>query len=152
MAASSSSSARAAWRDDPSSRAAMRFGWAAASAFLFFGIGLELLHFVKAPFYVDVHMRREMWTLAHAHGVLIALFTIVYAAIAPGVVPRATARVRASWLLRIGALLVPVGFLAGGVGSAEGDPSLGIVLVPIGATLVLLAFLLVAQAVWMEKS
>jgi hypothetical protein len=117
----------------------MAYGWAAVALFLVLGVMLESLNLLKSPFYVDVRLRRELWTLAHAHGTLLGLLAVGFALTAGQAVPRANVRRRASRLLRAGAVLVPAGFLLGGVGNAEGDPSLAILLVPLGAILALLA-------------
>jgi hypothetical protein len=117
----------------------MAYGWGAVGAFLLLGVVLESLHLLKAPFYVDVRLRRELWTLAHAHGTLLGLLAVAFALSAGRAVAEASVRLRASRLLRAGAVLVPAGFLLGGVGNPEGDPSLAIFLVPVGAFLALSA-------------
>ena len=50
-------------------------GWWALLLFLSLGIGLETLHGFKVGAYLDPahRMRRLMWTLAHAHGTLLAV-------------------------------------------------------------------------------
>jgi len=53
--------------------------------------------------------------------------------------------------LRAGAILVPVGFLLGGVGNSEGDPSLAIFLTVVGAFLVLVAVCTVAWSLLRRK-
>ena len=133
------------WRDDPACRSAMTYGWAAVALFLVLGLVLESLNLLKAPFYVDVRLRRELWTLAHAHGTLLGLLAVAFALTAGRAVAGVSVRLRASRLLRAGAVLVPAGFLLGGVGNPEGDPSLAILLVPAGA---LLAFLAVGTVAW----
>ncbi|WP_428266183.1 hypothetical protein [Haliangium sp.] len=120
-------------------RACLRFGWAAIATFLLLGLILELLHLIKAPFYVEALLRRELWTLAHAHGTLLGLVNVAFAATGTRCLERETARMQVSWLLRAGALLVPAGFFLGGIGNAEGDPSLLIALVPVGALLLIVA-------------
>jgi hypothetical protein len=103
------------------------------AGFLLLGIVLESLHLLKAPFYVDARLRRELWTLAHAHGTLLGALTVLFALTGAACLPDDRARRRAGAALRAGALLVPLGFFLGGIGNAEGDPSLPIVLVPVGA-------------------
>jgi hypothetical protein len=39
--------------------------------------------------------------------------------------------------IRWGAVLMPVGFFAGGILNSEGDPSLGVLVVPVGALLLM---------------
>jgi hypothetical protein len=86
-----------------------------------------------------------MWTLAHAHGIGLALLHMGFAAtLALGfdaLPPRAA---RASQLLRWATLLLPGGFFLGGVAPYEGDPGLGVWLAPLGAAALWLAILLTA--------
>ncbi|MEM9074614.1 MAG: hypothetical protein AAGE52_39330 [Myxococcota bacterium] len=110
-----------------------RFGWALLLLWVTAGLLLEAAHGFKWSPYLDDALRRELWTLAHAHGVGLALIAIVHANFGPG--PAWTRRA-----ILAAALLMPVGFVLGGIAHPESDPSAGIVLVPIGA-LVLLAAL-----------
>lgn len=132
------------WHDDDACRSAMTYGWTAVALFLILGVVLEALHLFKAPLYLEAHLRRELWTLAHAHGTLLGLLSIAFALTARRAVVRASLRLRASRLLRAGAILVPLGFFLGGVGNSEGDPSPAIFLTVVGAILVLLAVATVA--------
>ena len=124
--------------NDLPSRACLRYGWSAVAGFLLMGLMLESLHLFKVPFYEDVRLRRELWTLAHAHGTLLGALNVLFAATAVSCIPGEAARLRASRLLRAGGVLVPFGFLLGGIGNAEGDPSLFIGIVPVGAVLAFL--------------
>ena len=128
-------------------RASLRYGFTALLAFLLGGLGLEFLHLIKAPWYLDHHLRRELWVLGHAHGALLALLNLAYAA-ALLAVPAVAAAGR--WL-RWGSALVPAGFLLGGVGNSESDPSLAILLTPIGAALLALALAQCTHAVWKQS-
>ena len=53
----------------------LRFGWRSLFVFLVLGVVLETLHGFKLGWYLDVgaEMRRLMFTLAHAHGTLLAM-------------------------------------------------------------------------------
>jgi len=116
----------------------LRFGWWSLLAYLALGIALEVLHGFKSGWYLDVgnETRRLMFTLAHAHGVLLALVNV-----AAGLTIRSVpgyVLVRSASLSLLGsAVLLPVGFLLGGIVIHEGDPGLGIWLVPVGALLLL---------------
>ena len=116
----------------------LRFGWWALLAYLTLGIALEALHAFKSGWYLDVghEMRRLMFTLAHAHGTLLALVNI-----AAGLTARSVKGFElsppASWSLRWAALLLPAGFFLGGIVIHDGDPGIGIFLVPVGALLLL---------------
>ncbi len=133
---------------DPTCRLSLRYGWTALALFLLLGLGLEFLHLIKAPWYLDVRIRRELWVLAHAHGALLAALNLLFAASAAHCLPDAGRRHRAARLLAWGSALVPAGFLLGGIGNSESDPSLLIVATPVGALLVLHAFTVTALGAW----
>lgn len=128
----------------------LRFGWWSLLGFLSLGFVLELLHGFKAGLYLDVsnETRRLMWTLAHAHGALLGVVHILYAlclGLFPGVAARDQRPV--SLCLIAASVLLPGGFFAGGVRFYAGDPGLGILAVPVGATLLLIAVFLIARAI-----
>ena len=102
------------------------------------GVVLETLHGFKLGWYLDVghEMRRLMFTLAHAHGTLLALVNIA-AGLTLRAVPGFVLAHSASRSLLWGAVLLPAGFFLGGLVIHDGDPGLGIVLAPIGALLLL---------------
>jgi hypothetical protein len=127
-------------------RVHLRVGWTALLAFALLGVALELLHAWKVPSYLAVgaEPRRLLWTLAHAHGLGLALINLALAATArllPGRLHGA-----ASPCLLASTLLIPGGFFAGGCFVHGGDPGLGVLLVPPGALLLLLALALVVRA------
>jgi hypothetical protein len=114
----------------------LRFGWWSLLVFLSLGLALETLHGFKIGWYLDVgnEVRRLMFTLAHAHGTLLALVNIVVGLTARNVDSfelRRSVSVALIWA----AILLPVGFLLGGIVIYDGDPGLGIWLVPVGALL-----------------
>ena len=128
----------------------LRFGCWALLAFLCLGILLEALHGFKIRFYLDVanDTRRLLWTLAHAHGVLLALLNVVFALLLRTFPELAGQNLAAaSRCLLAAAILLPTGFFLGGVVIHAGDPGLGIALVPLGALLLLFAVLQIARAV-----
>ena len=114
----------------------LRFGWWSLLVFLSLGGGLETLHGFKIGWYVDVgnETRRLMFTLAHAHGTLLALVNIV-AGLSGRIVERFTLRSSVSLALIWAAILLPAGFFLGGIVTYDGDPGLGVWLVPVGAAL-----------------
>lgn len=124
-------------------------GWWSLLVFLTLGIILEALHAFKAGSYLSVanETRRLMWTLAHAHGALLGLVHLAFAS-AIRFLPRWPAKSRglASALLTGATILMPAGFFLGGVNPKAGDPGLGIILLPIGAGMLLVAVLLSALA------
>ena len=124
-----------------------RFGWWALFVFATLGLALELLHGFKIQMYLSVsnETRRLMWTLAHAHGVLLALINIVVGlSLDAGQLPLQEVR-RISVTLLTASILLPVGFFLGGVAFYEGDPGVGIVIVPIGAVVLLVALFTLAR-------
>lgn len=125
-------------------RRTLRVGWLLLAVSLPFGVTLEALHALKAPLYLGSDVRREMWRLAHAHGTLLGVVCLVFAALAPVHVAE---RIRASVArqIRWGAILMPLGFFAGGVLNSEGDPSLGVLLTPVGAVLLSVALVRLAS-------
>jgi peptidoglycan/LPS O-acetylase OafA/YrhL len=125
----------------------LRAGWRALLVFVPLGLILEALHGFKVRWYLDVsnETRRLMWTLAHAHGTLLALLNIAFAAtlaLRPARHPRR--RALASACLLGATVALPAGFLLGGLVIHDGDPGLGIVLVPAGGALLMAAVALTA--------
>jgi len=128
----------------------LRFGWWSLLVFLTLGITLESMHGFKLGWYLDVsnETRRLMLRLAHAHGVLLGLLNLVFAATlraAPELVGRVR-RIASPCLLGSG-LLLPSGFLLGGLVVYGGDPGPGILLVPVGAGLLFVGVLVIAWAI-----
>ena len=114
----------------------LRFGWWALLAFLSLGAVLETLQGFKIGWYLDVgnETRRLMFTLAHAHGTLLAVVNIA-AGLTARKVEGFTLRTSVSYALIWAAILLPAGFFLGGIVIYDGDPGLGVWLVPIGAAL-----------------
>jgi hypothetical protein len=126
----------------------LRFGWWSLLLFATFGLVLETFHGFKIDAYLNVtnDTRRLLWTLAHAHGTALALINIVFglAVDREGRLRLSNVRLVSSAL--VGAtLLLPAGFFLGGLSSYEGDPGLGILLVPPGAVLLVTALFLIAR-------
>jgi hypothetical protein len=112
-------------------------------------LALEAFHGFKVRAYLDASSdtRRLMWTLAHAHGTLLSLVHVAYALTLRGVPSLAPLRPALVSGSLIGAsILLPGGFFLGGVHFYAGDPGLGVLLVPVGASLLLTAVFLVARA------
>ena len=125
----------------------LRIGWWSLLVFVTLGLILEGMHAFKVDWYlrVDHEIRRLMWTLSHAHGTLTSLVQVAFAATV-SLTPDAASpsrRLASRCLLGAGVLL-PAGFFLGGLGSQGGDPSLGILLVPVGGLLLLVGVLLTA--------
>ena len=130
----------------------LRTGWIGLLVFLSLGILLEALHGLKLDVYLDVQnsTRRLMWTRAHAHGTLFSLIHLAFACSLSVLGRREGSTLPAVNLRTIsrcltGAIvLLPLGFLLGGIWIFDGDPGPGIFLVPVGA---ILLFIGVARTV-----
>jgi hypothetical protein len=127
----------------------LKVGWWSLLVFLTMGLVLESLHGFKVGAYLNIsnETRRLMWTLAHAHGTLLALVQIAFAftvRLMPGWPERARGLVSASFIAA--GWLMPLGFFLGGLVIYSGDPGLGILLVPVGGLLLLVAVFATARA------
>jgi hypothetical protein len=122
-------------------------GWWALGCYLLLGVVLEGFHATKAGLYLDVgnETRRLLFRLAHAHGTLLAIVNILYA-LSIRALPSAASPL-ASGSLLVALLLMPAGFLLGGIWAQGGDPGLGAVLIPAGALALVLGVSVVAIGV-----
>lgn len=125
-----------------------RFGWTWLLLWLLFGLTLEMLHGFKISQYLVDSIRRELWTLAHFHGVALALVNLIYVRWAESEQLPVNRRNLASWALIGGSVLMPLGFFLGGLAHFEGDPGLGVFIAPPGALLILLTVFLQTIAAW----
>ncbi|HEV3384590.1 MAG TPA: hypothetical protein VG097_07230, partial [Gemmata sp.] len=97
-------------------------GWCALLLFLSMGAFLEFLHGFKFSFYLDLNhkLRRELWTLAHAHGTLLALVQIGFAAGLLQFGKWTVWRLKlVSFFLLDATVLIPLGFFLGGLTPSE---------------------------------
>ena len=123
----------------------LRFGWWSLVFFACVGLSLEAMHGFKVAWYLNVanETRRLMFRLGHAHGTLLALLHVAFAATlhaaAAAQLPAGRATRVASRALVVASVLLPLGFLLGGFGATGGDPGMGIGLVPPGALALLCA-------------
>lgn len=128
----------------------MRFGWWSLLVFATLGLVLESLHGFKIRAYLDVsnETRRLMWTLAHAHGTLLAVVNIVFG-LSVRIVPELMAKRQqiVSPALIGATVLMPAAFFLGGVAFYSGDPGVGVLILPIGALLLLAALFWTARGV-----
>jgi hypothetical protein len=126
----------------------IRFGWWSIFVFAAIGLTLELLHGFKIRAYLDVsnQTRRLMWTLAHAHGALLGLINVVFGLMVTTLPGLLGGHIRlVSRALIAAAVVLPLGFFLGGIAFYSGDPGIGVLLVPIGAVLLLIALFYVAN-------
>lgn len=112
-----------------------RLGWIWIAVFSALGLLLEALHAMKVGAYLDAgnETRRLMWTLAHAHGTLLGLVHIAFAATLRELTEPVAKLALMSRVLCLAGVLLPLGFFLGGMAVDGGDPGLGVALVPLGA-------------------
>ena len=131
------------------------FGWWSLLVFLTLGMGLEALHAFKAGWFLDVDTepRRLMLRLAHSHGTLFALVHLAFAAgIASLPLDRLPRAAVASACLIGASVLMPGGFLLGGLVVSGGDPGPGVVLAPIGGLLLAVGVFVAARIFTARRS
>lgn len=128
------------------SRRASRLGWSLLLLWATLGFALELAHGFKVSAYLDDELTRLLLRLAHAHGVALGLVVLVYSSVgAPLFRQDKAVGTAADRLLRFASVSLPAGFLFGSIAHPEGDPSVGIVLAPIGALSLIAALALLAR-------
>jgi hypothetical protein len=113
----------------------IRQGWISLAAWIVFGLLIESLIGFRSPVLLDDSIRRDMFRLAHAHGTLLNL-VLIAAAICARLDLIRFGRVT-SLGLRAAVVLLPGGFLLGGIWHFKDDPGVAILLVPVGAVLLL---------------
>jgi hypothetical protein len=117
-------------------------GWAGIALWMAIGLTLEGLLGYKSPAYLLDPQRRELFRLAHSHGVLLSALLIGAALCGRDITPPRIA----NHALRAGSLLMPLGFLFAGLWHPEGDPGITIWMVPPGALLVIFGAVATALA------
>lgn len=127
-----------------------RFGWWALFAFAGLGLVLESMQGLRVGWYLDVsnETRRLMFRLAHAHGTLLAIVNLVFALSLDSrrFGPRIGDPKIPSACFGAALILLPAGFFTGGLVIYDGDPGLGIMMVPVGALLFMVGALVVARS------
>ena len=119
-------------------------GWFSLAVFMTFGLLFEGLIGYRSPPYLNDPIRRELFRLAHFHGTALSLLLVVadmYLRSRDFEIPRA-----AALSLRIGAIVMPLGFLFGGMSTTETDPHFSIILSPIGGVMLIFAVIAIALA------
>jgi len=109
-----------------------------------FGLLLEGLLGYKTPAYLQDAQRRELFRLAHAHGTLLGVVLLAAALVTDRLNLEISRSARV--VLRVGVVILPLGFLLAGIWHYEGDPGVAIYLVPAAALLVIYAVLALALA------
>jgi hypothetical protein len=120
-------------------------GWLGIALWMTFGLLLEGLLGYKIPSYLNDSQRRELFQLAHAHGTLLNVVLVIAALCAKKFLLEISTLGRTA--LRIGTLLMPIGFFFAGISHTEGDPGMAIWLVPPGALMVIFGAIYLALAI-----
>ena len=115
----------------------LRLSLAVVALFLALGLWLEAMLGLRDEAWTDDPLRRELLRLGHAHGGLLGLLNVAlgWALERLSTPPAWAARIRLAALL--GAVLVGVGFVGGGLWHAATDPGPLVLLAPAGAMLLL---------------
>ena len=126
----------------------LAWGWWSLAVFTALGLVLEAAHGLKLGWYLDgaSATRRLSLTLAHAHGTLLGVVHIAFGLSLGRVTLAPITAARASFALRAVTVLLPLGFLLGGLAFYAGDPGRAIARVPPAGVLLLVALVLVARA------
>jgi hypothetical protein len=127
-----------------------RVGWTSLFAWACIGLALEGAHGLKLSDYLDDALTRELCTLAHAHGVGLAIVALVVAELG---LPR-LAESRRPFVARsvaLAAITIPLAFLLSTIDHGEADPGIAIWLVPVGALALLAALATLALATWFDR-
>jgi hypothetical protein len=105
------------------------------AAWMSFGLLLEGFLGFRVSGYMSDLARREMFRLAHTHGTLLSILLLISALTISSnlVYPNKFAILS----LRIGTILMPLGFLLGGIWTNKEEPNLLVFLAPIGGILVI---------------
>ncbi len=132
----------------------IRFGWAQVFCFLLLGLLLEAMHGFKVGWYLNAgeETRRLLLTLGHAHGVLLGVVNVAFGATLHALSDLDPQTFRlSSPLLLCASILLPAGFVLGGLVTYGGDPGFGIFLVAPGAAALILAIALIARATFRSR-
>jgi hypothetical protein len=115
-----------------------------------FGLLLEGFIGFRVPSYMSVSVRRELLQLAHTHGTLLNLILLAVAICAKCelVFPRKVAIVA----LRTGSIIMPLGFLFGGIWLIKDEPNPSIFLAPLGGLFMIFGILSLLFSFKKEKS
>ncbi|PRQ04707.1 hypothetical protein ENSA5_05560 [Enhygromyxa salina] len=115
----------------------IRASIALVALFLAAGLWLEAMYGLRAEGWLDDPLRREFLRLGHAHGGLLGILNLALAwALERLQTPAGWARkIRVAAL--VGAALVGLGFMLGGLIHGPTDPGLPVLAVPAGAMLLL---------------
>ncbi len=127
----------------------VRQGWISLALWMAFGLLVEGWIGFRTPALLDDPVRREMFRLAHAHGTLFNVVLIVAAICAR--LELVTFTCLAARAMRLAVVLLPGGFLLGGIWHFKNDPGFGVWLVPAGAVLMIFSAIVLALSARGER-
>ena len=127
-----------------------RAGWTSLLAWVCVGLALETAHGLKIAGYLDDALVRDLCTLAHAHGVGLAIALVLIGEHGLGLVADERQRAVAN-AATFAALTIPLAFLLSTLGHSEGDPGWAIWLVPVGAASLIGALAMIARGAWRDR-
>ena len=117
-------------------------GWWGLAVWLSLGLLLEGLIGFRTSAYLLDPIRRDLFRLAHAHGTIFSILLLVTALfLERGLSSPPAAAIRT---LQIGTVMMPLGFLLGGIRHTETDPNLLVLLSPLGGLLIIFAVIAIA--------
>jgi hypothetical protein len=110
-------------------------GFLGIAIWMSFGLLLEGFIGFRVSAYMSNVVRRELFQLAHTHGTLLSLlFLVTVLALNNRLISMNSISL---WVLRIGTILMPIGFLLGGIWIRGEEPNPLIFLAPIGGVMVI---------------
>jgi hypothetical protein len=126
-------------------RSLLRQSFVGLAAWLSFGLLLEGFIGFRVSAYMSDLTRRELFQLAHTHGTLLSLLLLLCTlTISKQLVYPNKSAVLA---LRLGAILMPFGFLLGGIWTRGEEPNFLIFLAPIGGISVIFGVINLALSI-----
>lgn len=118
--------------------------WYSLAFWMTAGLFLEGLLAFRSPAYLQDPMRRELFRLAHAHGTVLNIVTLVAGLyLSKGLISPPSIVL---WSLRLGVIAMPLGFLLGGISHSETDPGIGILLAPVGGLMIIFGIIAIAMS------
>jgi hypothetical protein len=115
------------------------------AAWMSFGLLLEGFIGFRVSAYMSIPIRRELFQLAHTHGTLLSLLLLLATLTISKhlVYPNKFSLLS----LRIGTVLMPFGFLLGGIWTNKDEPNMFVFLAPIGGILVIFGIINLAFSI-----
>jgi hypothetical protein len=119
--------------------------WIGLAFWMSFGLLIEGLIAFRIPAYLQDPVRRELFRLGHAHGTLLSILLLIVGLCAHSALisPPRIARL----VFQAGVILMPAGFILGGISHYESDPGPLVFLAPLGGVLVIFGVVSIAVSI-----